>query len=85
MSIANFFIVPSGLTATQFVAKSGNVYVPVNSIVTNVAPGDVDSLVNQGLRQVAGGLLKIDEVRRAGPGGPARTRGVRPTSHQDPT
>jgi hypothetical protein len=54
MTIANFFIVPSGISATQFVAKSGNVYTPVNNIVTNVAPGDIDSLMNQGLRQVGG-------------------------------
>jgi len=48
MSFANFFIVPSDLESTQFVARSGNVYTPSNNIVTNVAPGDITDLINQG-------------------------------------
>src|ERR1700728_2908916 len=54
MSIANFFIVPSGNNATQFVCKSGGVYTPVNNILTNVASIDVLDVLDQGARQVAG-------------------------------
>ena len=54
MSITNFFLVPSGLNVTQFVCRSGNVYTPVNNIITNVAAGDILDVISQGARQVGG-------------------------------
>jgi hypothetical protein len=54
MSIANFFVVPSGLNITEFSCKSGNVYSPVNNILTNVAQGDILDVIALGARQVGG-------------------------------
>lgn len=51
--ITNFFICPAGV-GTQIVAKSGNVYTPVNNILTNVPAGDITSIINLGCRQVGG-------------------------------
>jgi hypothetical protein len=54
MSITNFFVVPSGLTITQFACKSGNVYTPVNNIITNVAQVDIADVLAMGARQASG-------------------------------
>lgn len=54
MTISNFFIVPSGLNVTQFSCRSGNVYSPVNNILTNVAQIDISDVLALGARQVAG-------------------------------
>lgn len=48
----NFFVAPSSLE--NITCKSGNVYVPVNNIVTNVLAGDILDVINQGCRQVGG-------------------------------
>ena len=50
MSIANLIVVPSGITTTQFVDKSGNTYTATNNIIASVLPVDIASLLNLGLR-----------------------------------
>jgi hypothetical protein len=50
----NFLLVPSGSNVTEFSCKSGNNYVPVNNIITNVAQIDVADMLALGVRQVAG-------------------------------
>ena len=49
MSVQNFFAVLADLFTTQFVAKSRNVYTPVNGIITNVALGDIGSPIKSGM------------------------------------
>lgn len=50
----NFFVVPSALSASSIVCKSGNSYTPVNSLIENVVTGDILDVINQGCRQVGG-------------------------------
>ena len=52
--MTNFFIVPSALSGQTLVCKSGNSYNAVNSIITNVAQGDVLDIINMGARHVGG-------------------------------
>jgi hypothetical protein len=64
MTVANFFIVPSGLNVTEFACKSGNVYTPQNNVLTNVASGDILDVISMGARQVGGpdGGVKVGWV-----------------------
>lgn len=48
----NFFAVPAALSASSIICKSGNSYTPVNSLLENVATGDILDVINQGCRQI---------------------------------
>lgn len=48
----NFFLFPATQNSEPVTCKSGNVYLPVNNIVTNVIPGDILDVINMGGRQV---------------------------------
>lgn len=50
----NFFVVPAALADNPFVCRSGNTYTPVNSLLTNVATGDILDTINLGARQIGG-------------------------------
>lgn len=50
----NFFVVPSALSASSIVCKSGNSYTPTNSLIENIATGDILDVINMGCRQVGG-------------------------------
>lgn len=50
----NFFAVPAALSASAVVCKSGNSYTPVNSLLENVATGDILDVINMGCRQIGG-------------------------------
>jgi len=52
--MTNYFKVPAGNNSTEFACKSGNVYAPVNGIVSAVAMQDVLDILEMGLRPVAG-------------------------------
>ena len=51
---SNFFVVPSALSASSIVCKSGNSYTPTNSLIENVATGDILDVIIMGCRQVGG-------------------------------
>lgn len=50
----NFFAVPAALSASTIICKSGNQYTPVNSLLENIATGDILDVINQGCRQIGG-------------------------------
>jgi hypothetical protein len=78
MSVQNFFAVLAGPFTTQFVAKSGNVYTPVNGIITNVAPGDIGSPIKSGM-PTGRRLRRKCDAAMGGAASTSRCRAQRPT------